>query len=212
MGRNKKVNIMENKKRTILISALLVLFCVALCVGATLAFFTDAIVSKTNKVQAGTLKVDFELLTKGTENDWVSIKSNNEPIFDYSLWEKGYTDVKILRVENEGDLAIEWQAVYGSQKELSELAQAINVYLKTSNEPFSYPATREELADWNTWQGTLDQFIQDISTILLGELKGGESAYLGIALQMQTDADDDKYGLTIGEFDIHIVADRKSVV
>ena len=108
---------MNNKKRTIFISVLVILFTFFLCVGTTLAFFTDSFFSKNNKVQAGRLKIDLELLQKNTTDEWISIKSNSAPIFSGDiLWEGGYTDVKVLRIQNEGDIAAQWKALYGSKK------------------------------------------------------------------------------------------------
>ena len=197
---------MENKKRTNLISVLIILLCLSLCVGATYAYFTDSVTSSGNKIQAGNLKIDLELLDKETGN-WNSIKTSQAPVFNYNLWEPGYTDVKLLKVENEGNLAIKWEARFVYDGTIPALAQAIEVYVKASETEFAYPATRAELdASWEN-VGTLEYFFNNISTILNGELLARESTYFGIELYMPTTVEDNTLqDQTIGEFDIQILA------
>ena len=95
----------KSTKKTLLTSVLSLVLCVAMLVGTTFAWFTDSVTSANNKIQAGNLKIDLELLDK-TSGKWNSIKKSNAPIFDYDKWEPGYTDVKVLKVENEGTLAL----------------------------------------------------------------------------------------------------------
>ena len=194
---------MKNKK---LISVLLIVLCLSLCVGATYAYFTDSVTSRGNKIQAGNLKIDLELLNKETQ-EWNSIKTSQAPIFNYNLWEPGYTDVKLLKVENEGNLAIKWEAKLVYDGTIPALAQAIEVYVKASETEFAYPATRAELdASWEN-VGNLEYFFNNISTILNGELLATESVYFGIELYMPTTVEDNTLqDQTIGEFDIQIVA------
>ena len=71
----------KTTKRTLLISALALLMCVSMLVGSTFAWFTDSVTSAGNKIQAGTLKIDLELLDK--ETGWASIKESQAPIFTY---------------------------------------------------------------------------------------------------------------------------------
>ena len=110
---------------SLLTSVVAIITLFAMLVGSTFAWFTDTTASYGNKIQSGTLKVDLELLDK--EDGWVSLKENNQEIFDYDLWEPGYTDVKILKVENEGTLALKWKAQFVSQTALSILADVIDV-------------------------------------------------------------------------------------
>ena len=197
---------MKSKRSTILIAALMAFLCISLCVGVTLAFFSDTATNGNNKVKAGKLKVDLEVLDKNNPTEWISIKADKQPIFHFAYWEPGYTDVKILKVENEGTLAIKWEAQYASQKNDVELANVINVYVKISDHEFSYPSERNELSEWNDWNGTLSDFIVNISTVLSGILQAGDSAYFGIALQMQMVDGTEYQGLSLANFDLHIVA------
>ena len=194
---------MKNKK---LISVLLIVLCLSLCVGATYAYFTDSVTSRGNKIQAGNLKIDLELLNKETQ-EWNSIKTSQAPIFNYNLWEPGYTDVKLLKVENEGNLAIKWEARFIYEGQLSALANVIEVYVKTSDSEFAYPTSRDDFdLSWK-YKGTLTEFASNISNVLNGEILASESDYFGIALYMPTTVEDNTLqDQTIGEFDIQIVA------
>ena len=167
-----------------------------------------SVTSAGNKIVAGTLKIDLELLDK--TGNWTSLKESEAPIFNYDNWEPGYTDVKILKVENEGSLALKWYAKFVSDFELSELANVIDVYVKPSTTAFGYAADRTDLSTW-TLAGTVAEFVNTISTTTYGSLtpqgETGSVAYLGIALKMQEDAGNKYQGMSIGgAFDIQILA------
>ena len=193
----------RSTKRALLMSGLALLMCVSMLIGSTFAWFTDSVTSAGNKIQAGTLKIDLELLDK-TSGVWNSIKEDKTALFDYDLWEPGYTDVKILKVENEGSLALKWMAKFVSDEELSILADVIDVYVKPSATALEYPADRD-LSGY-TKVGTLRDFVNTIEDTTYGSLKAEEEAYLGIALKMQESAGNDYQGKSLGAFDIQIVA------
>ena len=168
---------MANKKGTkhaLLLSLLALVMCISMLIGSTYAWFTDSVTSANNKIQSGTLKLDLELLDK--EDGWASIKESKAPIFDYDLWEPGYTDVKVLKVENEGSLALKWYAKFISADDLSILADVIDVYVCPSATELTYPADRN--LDGYTKVGTVRDFVNTIDTTTYGNLKAGESASL----------------------------------
>ena len=192
----------KSTKRALLMSGLALIMCVAMLAGSTFAWFTDSVTSAGNKIQAGTLKLDLELLNDA--GVFESIKDNRDPLFNYNRWEPGYTEVKVLKVENEGSLALKWVAKFTSQKELSKLAEVIDVYVLPSETVLSKPG--RDLAGY-TKVGTLNNFINTISETTYGTLLAGQEAYLGIALKMQETAGNEYQGLDLGgEFDITIFA------
>lgn len=172
----------NSTKKMLLSSVLSLVLCMVMLIGTTFAWFTDSVTSSGNKIQAGTLKLDLELLNQKT-NTWKSIKENQDPIFNYDLWEPGYTDVKILKIENEGNLALKWYASFVCKDKLSILADVIDVYVCPSEKELSYPTERDEL-DY-LYAGTLAEFIDGIQKTTYGNLAPKTSAYLGIALKMQ---------------------------
>ena len=195
----------KSTKRALLLSALSLLLCVSMLIGSTFAWFTDSVTSSGNKIQAGTLKLDLELLDKETKA-WNSIKENKDPIFDYDKWEPGYTDVKILKIENEGNLALKWYAQFVSDEDVSELANVIDVYVCPSETALAYPNSFDALFPDYIYAGTLAEFINTIEQTTYGCLEGHDEAYLGIALHMQESAGNEYQDLTIGTFDIRILA------
>ena len=193
----------KSTKRALLLSALSLLMCVSMLIGSTFAWFTDSVTSAGNKIQAGTLKIDLELLDK-TSGAWNSIKEDKTALFDYDLWEPGYTEVKILKIENEGSLALKWMAKFVSEENLGILADVIDVYVCPSATALTYPADRD-LTGYE-YVGTVRDFVNTIEDTTYGSLKAEEEAYLGIALKMQESAGNDYQGKTLGAFDIQIVA------
>lgn len=198
----------KNKKQTVIISVLIIVCCIALCVGATFAFFTNAVTSQNNKVQAGRLKVDLELVDRNDSTKSTSIKTSQAPIFDYTLWEPGYTDVKVLKVENEGDLAIKWQAQYVNNGKNDDIINVLEVYINKSTTANQYPTARGDLDSWDKY--SLTDFIAQIGTILNGTLEAGQSSYFGIALRMNPEAGNEYQGQVFGEFDIKIFATQQT--
>ena len=189
-------------KRALLMSALSLLLCVSMLVGSTFAWFTDSVTSAGNKIQAGTLKIDLELLDKAT-GEWTSIKESEQALFNYDLWEPGYTEVKVLKIENEGSLALKWVAQLQSEYKLSALADVIDVYVNTA--ATAYPTDRA--LEGYTKVGTVAEFVNTIAQTTNGYLLAEEEAYLGIALKMQESAGNEYQGLDLGgSFDIKIFA------
>lgn len=199
----------KSTKKALLSSILSLVLCMAMLVGTTFAWFTDSVTSTGNKIQSGTLKVDLEVLDKDT-NQWNSVKESKEAIFDYSLWEPGYTQVKVLKVQNEGTLALKWQAQLVSSDKISELANVIDVYVK--EDVSAYPTTRDlESAGWTKLDGTLADFINTIKTTTTGNLAAKTEETLGIAFKMQESAGNEYQDKTLGEFDIRILATQDAV-
>ena len=187
-------------RKQLLLSVLSLLACVSMLVGSTFAWFTDSVTSAGNKIQAGTLDIDLELLKNGS---WVSISEDPQPIFNYENWEPGYTEAKILKVVNNGTLALKWMAKFQAAQELSALANVIDVYVCPGAE--TMPADRN-LTGY-TKVGTLAEFVNTIETTTYGSLEAGAEAYLGIVLKMQESAGNEYQGMDLGgAFDIMIVA------
>ncbi len=196
----------KTTKRALLGSVVAMLVCFTMLLSTTFAWFTDTAVSASNKIVAGSLKIDLEVLKDGT---WTSIKESKAPIFDYDKWEPGYTDVKVLKVENEGTLALKWVAKFVSATPLSDLANVIDVYVLPSATELSVPADRN--LDGYQKVGTVAEFVNTIEDTTNGTLKAKEVAYLGIALKMQESAGNDYQGKDLGgAFDITIFATQET--
>lgn len=189
-------------KRTLILSLASLVLCFTMLLGTTFAWFTDSVTSTGNKIASGTLKVDLEVLAEDG-SAWASVKDDPAPIFNYEKWEPGFVQVKVLRVVNEGSLALKWKAALSSAAPVGELAQVIDVYVKVGLE--EYPDKRVDLDTWEN-VGTLANFIDNIETTTIGELAANSSAALGIAFKMQESADNTYQGKELGAFDIMILA------
>lgn len=196
----------RSTKRALLLSALSLLLCLSMFVGSTFAWFTDSVTSSGNKIQSGKLELDLEVLDINDNTTWTSLRDNPQPLFDYNKWEPGYTEIKVLKVENEGTLALKWIAKIVSEKQLSKLAEVIDVYvLPSETTALTYPTNRD-LTGY-TKVGTLKDFANTIETTTKGVLEPNAKAYLGIALKMQETAGNEYQELDLGgAFDIQILA------
>ena len=208
---------MKRTTKSLFTSALSLFLCVVMLLGTTFAWFTDVVTSDGNKVVAGTLKVDLELLDKDTK-EWNSVKENKDPIFSHINWEPGYTEVKVLKVENEGSLALKWKAVLVAENQLSQLANVIDVYVlsygvltdEDASTTVGYPIGKP-LASYQR-VGTLAEFVNTIEATISGNLKKDESAYFGIAFKMQDSAGNEYQNIDLGgAFDLNIVATQDTV-
>ena len=102
---------MENSKttkRALLTSALALLMCVTMLVGATFAWFTDTASTGVNKIQAGNLKM--EVTYKNTAGGSFEKVNKETPVFNNNaLWEPGHVEYVVLKVRNAGSLALKYK-------------------------------------------------------------------------------------------------------
>lgn len=108
----------KSTKRALVSSALAIIMCVAMLVGATFAWFTDTASTGVNKIQAGNLDIKVEYAKEkmnddgtlaGELTDWTPI-DNATNVFDpNALWEPGRTEYVVFRITNNGNLALKYQ-------------------------------------------------------------------------------------------------------
>ena len=124
---------MTNKngtKRAFLMSLLSLVLCLSMLVGTTFAWFTDEVTSTGNIIKSGSLDAG---LYYGDSANRIDTDASNGAIFNYEYWEPGYTQVKYVKITNEGDLAFKFQLniipnVIPAQGEYN-LADVIDVYM-----------------------------------------------------------------------------------
>ncbi len=98
----------KSTKRALLTSALALLMCVTMLVGATFAWFTDTASTGVNKIQAGNL--DVKLMYSTDMVNWKEATDQTKLFDDNALWEPGYTQVVYLKIVNAGNLALKYEA------------------------------------------------------------------------------------------------------
>ena len=205
-------------KKALIASFLALCMCFTMLIGTTFAWFTDSVTSSGNVIQSGTLDIEFENYNYKT-GKWETAAQN--AIFNYDKWEPGYTQKVNLRVINKGTLALKWMAAITTSEPLSILADVINVYVRATDD-YNDAAkasvqdyidaidTRDlsaEVENNNLKVFTLREFINNCSAVTKGNLLKGQTAYLGLILQMDPEAGNDYQNLTLGgKFDITILA------
>ena len=97
------------KTKKALRGSLFALFlCIVLLIGTTFAWFTDSVSTGVNKIQAGKLKVGLEY--KNAENKtFTSVTEETKVFNDGALWEPGHVEYAVLKVKNEGNLALKYK-------------------------------------------------------------------------------------------------------
>lgn len=197
----------KTTKRALAMSFVSVFLCVCMLVGTTFAWFTDSVTSSNNIIKSGTLDVTMhyangdEVPASASWNDASTTK-----IFNYDKWEPGYVDVKHIKIENKGTLALKYQLNIIPNGVVSELANVIDVYYL---DPAQQIADRTQLpADKKL--GTLTEALAGMATTASGNLKAGESHTVTIALKMKEDATNEYQGLSIGsDFSVVLMATQK---
>ena len=197
----------KSTKRALLGSALALLVCVSMLIGSTFAWFTDSVTSAGNIIKSGTLNVTMEW-ADGTKavpaddsTDWKNAADG--AIFKSELWEPGYTEVRHIKIANEGTLALKYQLNIIANGEVSELADVIDVYYV---DPAVQVADRTAFTDANKL-GTLTQVLANINTTASGTLLADEKTTITLALKMQESAGNEYQGLSIGsDFSVQLLA------
>ena len=195
----------KHTKRALLASVLSVVVCAAMLVGSTFAWFTDSVTSAGNIIKSGNLKVALEW-ANGTEAldtaTWQDASTG--AIFNYDLWEPGYTEARHVRISNKGNLALKYEIRIVANGEVSKLADVIDVYYIKDGKQIT---SRTGLTDENKI-GTLSQVLAN-PYAAKGHILAGDNAadVATIALKMQESAGNEYQNLSIGtDFSIQLVA------
>ena len=207
----------KSTKRALLLSVLSLLLCISMLIGTTYAWFTDTVTSAGNIITAGNLKVEMywadgdEDPTAAAWND-----ASKGAIFNYELWEPGYTQARHIKVANVGNLALKYQMRILANGIVSKLADVIDVYYFED----ATQLTRASLTEAKKL-GTLAEVLKNntafevengnsLSSKITGELEAGtvnNEDTVTIALKMQESAGNEYQGLSIGtDFSVQLLA------
>lgn len=189
------MNQKKGTKRTLVASVMSLVLCMAMLIGTTFAWFTDSVTSTSNIIKSGTLDVTMEWADGTTNPDNTIWKDAGEgAIFNYDLWEPGYTEVRHIKIENQGTLALKYQLSIIANGEVSELTDVIDVYYL---DPAKQVSERTDLsADMKI--GTLTQVLAAIDTTASGNLEAGQNHTITLAFKMQETAGNEYQNKSIG--------------
>ena len=176
------------KMSKLLALALVLLISVGTLAGSTIAWFTDSVTSGSNIIKSGTLEVEMDwadgtkAVPAADSTDWKD--ASEGAIFNYDLWEPGYTEVRHISIANTGTLALKYQLSIVPNGEVSELADVIDVYYM---DPAAQVTSRTDLSTSDRL-GTLTQAIAGMDQTASGNLPAGEAHTITLALKMQESA------------------------
>ena len=141
---------LKSKKSALLLSFTSLLLCFAMLAGSTFAWFTDTATTGVNKIKAGNL--DIELAYKNSTTGGEFKEANKEtPVFDNNAqWEPGHVEYVVLKVSNEGNLALKYKLGINIANEVG----STNVY----DNPFNLSDyIRFAVLDGDKTEGSVDR-------------------------------------------------------
>ncbi len=188
----------KSTKHAFVSSVVALFLCFAMLLGTTFAWFTDSATSSSNIIKSGNLDVEM-YWAKGTEAldtaAWLDASAG--AIFNNDLWEPGYVEVRHIKIENKGSLALNYKISIVANGDVSELVDVIDVYYL---DPAQQIEDRDDLTQMMP-MGTLGAMLGNMnsnSSTAMGNLLSGEAHTVTIALKMRETAGNEYQGLSIG--------------
>ena len=207
---------MKSTKRSLFNSVIALLLCFTMLIGTTYAWFTDVVKSGGNIIKSG--KLDIGMYWSENNADWQDAEGDDaDPVFSYTNWEPGYTEVRYIKVTNEGTLAFAYSMLISPNGEVGKLAEVIDVSfdIVTGNGAFVAP-TKENKQGSLAVVGTLSDLISangavaDGVLLPTGEVKAGfysGEIVICVSLHMREDAGNEYQDSSIGTtFDVKLYA------
>lgn len=185
---------MKKTKLALFQSVVSLLLCISMLMGTTFAWFTDSVTSTGNIIQSGTLKAGLEW-TDSYNGQWNN--ADKGAIFNYSLWEPGFTQIRYIKISNLGNLAFQYRLNIVPEKENTEevnLADVIDVYIYPGDTVLT---SRNELDDAHK-AGTLSQLMAGNNGAAQGHVLAGASEEYCVVLKMQESAGNEYQNRTVG--------------
>ncbi len=210
----------NSTKQAFFSSVLALILCISMLLGTTFAWFTATVTGAGNIIMSGNLKIDMQWAESydGENTVWNDAEgANAKPVFDYDNWEPGYTEVRYIKVSNEGSLAFKYIMNIIPTGKVSELAEVIDVQfdIVTDNESFTAPTVDNKKGSLST-VGTLNKVIDNAQTVVSGVLLPEDEEKAGfysgeivvcISLHMQESAGNEYQNKSIGDaFNILLLA------
>ena len=198
----------DSIKKPLFSAVVSLLLCFSMLLGTTFAWFTDSVTSAGNIIQSGSL--DIEMYWAEGKEDPTTVVWNDASegaIFDYDKWEPGYAEVRHIKIENNGTLALAYKIAIVANGEVSDLSDVIDVYYL---DPAAQITDRDQLTD-DKKLGTLTDVLANLAATGTGALAKGESDTVTLALKMQEGAGNEYQEKSIGSsFSVQLLATQLS--
>ena len=117
-------------RRSLIVSATALVLTVAMLIGTTFAWFTDSVSSGINTIKSGNLDV---VLKYKNSNAFEDVSETTSVFSDNSLWEPGHVEYAVLKVVNNGTLALKYKLSMNVASETAGKRIADNAEFKLSD-------------------------------------------------------------------------------
>ena len=173
---------MKQTKKALISSVLVLVLCLSSLIGTTFAWFTDVASSKNNIIQTGELDAAMYWsndLLDADSTAWIDASTSS--VFTNTNWEPGNTEVKYIKVANEGSINLKWKLIIEADGVVSSLSDVIDVY-------YVNPVTEAVTdLDGRTSAGNLTKVLAD-KVETAGTLDKETNVILAIAFHMDENA------------------------
>ena len=195
---------MTSKKamqRSILSSIIAIALCCTMMLGATWAWFADTVVNTGNTIASGVWGGAVGLEVLNAEGTWVNANTSTAPIFTCTDWMPGDSVARVIKVINDGNLDLDWEAAVVATENNGDLSDVIDVYYK-----WDVTENPTDITGWE-YAGTLTECMTNngLAAKLHGELTAHTEKTFGLALKFQDDADP-RYAEQKVVFDFKVLA------
>ncbi len=207
---------MKKTKSALLKSTLALMLCFALLIGTTFAWFTDSLTSSKNIIQSGNLDIEMYWTDDLSSGVWHNVEeAQYNTIFNYDNWEPGYTDVKYVKIVNNGSLALNYKLAITPEGAVGKLAEVINVYFAESAVDLQDRSDLSNLSAVGLLNNVLDNGAMAEGTLLAdgqySPLHPSGEVVMTFAMNMITSAGNEYQNETSGEFTITALATQAPI-
>ncbi len=195
--------------KMLVLSAVSVVLCLVMLLGATFAWFSSSVTSAKNVISTGTFNVDIKynnvaVTDSFSPGSFVDLVSASQ-LYDVTLAPGDKTDVKYIMIKNNNDYTVKVSASIGiaTAAGIESNIDELLFYNKTTETPIAF-------ADFTSSDATVldaKQVNEVISLLDNVELAQGEFVYVAIAVGFDKDAV--STGKTL-EFTITVGAEQKA--
>lgn len=202
---------MKNSRKRFLSSLLTLVLCITMFIGATFAWFTDSVSSSGNIIKSGNLDIEMYWTDDLNRGTWYNVEDpEHNTIFGYDKWEPGYTEVRYIKIVNNGNLALNYDLTLTPQNGVGKLAEVINVYFADSEVEIQGREDLSKLGAIGLLNNVLDGGATASGTLLAANQssplhKSGETI-VTMAMTMITTAGNDYQEESVGDFTITALA------
>ena len=119
----------SSKRKTLILSFMVMLVSLISFTMTTFAWFSDSASSLNNIVKVGNLDAKMYWTDNVERGEWHDIEdSQYNAVFTYDNYEPGYTELKYIKIVNNGTLAYKYDLSLLAMGQVGELAEVVDVY------------------------------------------------------------------------------------